>query len=156
MRCKQSWPLVALLLTEILCAPPFCGQIQLKANLNKCMDLFSGNKTKGGKIDVWDFSSTPIDWQNWVYDSSTSQIKNLKDQTKCIDLRGGGEQAGNTVEIWDCDSSTPNQQWTLQQRQGYFFIAYKKNTKFCMDIGSMDFKNGDPVQIKNCGRNQAT
>jgi hypothetical protein len=123
--------------------PPFCGQILLKANLNKCMDF-----TNGAKIDVWDCSATPIDGQNWIYDSSTSQIKNLKDQTKCIDLRGGSEQAGNTVEIWECDSSTPNQQWTLQQKSGYFLIVYKKNTKFCMDIGTMDFKNGDPVQIQ--------
>ena len=78
--------------------PPFAGQIQAKANLYKCLDLYGGNTTNGTPIDVWD--CTGVDSQNWAYDSTTSQIRSMKDPTKCIDLRGGSTQKGNTLEIW--------------------------------------------------------
>jgi hypothetical protein len=84
-------------------SPVFCGQIQYTGNLYKCIDLWAANSTNGNKIDLYDCmpkSGTPIPGQQWMYDSSTSQIKWIHDQTKCMDLRGGSAVEGNTLDIW--------------------------------------------------------
>jgi hypothetical protein len=58
---------------------------------------------------------------------------------------------GDNIQLWTCNSSSPEQQWTLESNGN---IENVSNPAYCIDANSVDYPdNLDPIQLWSCATN---
>ncbi|MDQ5987152.1 MAG: hypothetical protein CSYNP_02889 [Syntrophus sp. SKADARSKE-3] len=84
----------------------------------------------------------------------TYEIK-AKHSGRCLDIAGVGMQNAANAQQWDCHGG-PNQQWTLTDKGGGYFLVIAKHSGKCLDVTGPSTADGANVYQWDChgGDNQ--
>jgi len=106
------------------------------------------------RIEFQGNSSTVSQPQSGIYPGRPYQLI-AKHSGKCLDVAGVGTGNGTNIIQYDCHGG-PNQQWTLTDKGGGYYLAVAKHSGKCLDVAGVGTGNGTSIIQYDChsGPNQ--
>lgn len=106
------------------------------------------------RIEFQGNSSTINQPQSGIYPGRAYQLI-AKHSGKCLDVSGVSTANGANIIQYDCHGG-PNQQWTLTDKGGGYYLAVAKHSGKCLDVAGVGTGNGTNIIQYDChsGPNQ--
>ena len=119
--------------------------IESALNINKVLDVPSGNASNGVNLQIYDSNGTNAQkWQFSYVGDGIYRIVSLKDLTKSLDVLGGSVQSGSSLGLYDYNG-TYAQEWLLKDAgNGYYYII-SNSGGLVLDVCGANTENGTKV-----------
>lgn len=116
---------------------------------NRCMDVTSGSKTNGAKVQIWDCHSGSN--QRWelqrVAPTDQSQVYSmqLEGSDKCLDVTDRSYSSGTQLQIWACTREA-NQAFTFDEGESDLVSTTSAHSSLAVGIAGDSTISGAAVR----------
>ncbi|GAA4705717.1 pectinesterase family protein [Phytohabitans rumicis] len=146
---------ISMLSSQAATAPAAGAVYQLAVTKSGlCVDVVSGAKTSGAKLQQWGCASGAT-WQQFrlvTAGANRYRLVNLN-SGMCVDVPGGSTASGVQLQQWGCGDGQANQTWTLTPSGSGTFQIVNVGSGLCVSDKGASVTSGTAIIQETCTAN---